>query len=295
MSSNTVISFDNNIIDKMLDFYKEFLVSPPRHTIFQAKKENCVITAYKSGKVMFQGKDIKSEVELWTKYSVIESDETIIQEDIIGSDEVGTGDFFGPVVVCAVYIRPGSYEKLYGLGITDSKNISDKKILKLVKSINKLVDYNIIMLDNEKFNALTKKGYNMNKIKAILHNQAIATLLEKLDKHPQKIVIDQFCTQEKFSEYLNNYYICSPELTFETKAESKYIAVAAASILARYTFLKAMAKLNKHYDNLILKGAGKKVNDNAELLVNRYGLNTLNRIAKINFKNYKDIQKKKNK
>lgn len=293
MSSNTVITFNNDIIDKMLDFYGEFLVSPPRHAVFQAKKENCVVTAYNSGKVMFQGKNIKNEIELWTKYQVTESDDIIIQEDIIGSDEVGTGDFFGPVVVCAVYVRPNTYEKLYRLGITDSKTISDNRIPKLVKEINNLVDYNIIMLDNIKFNALTKKGYNMNKIKAILHNQAIATLIEKIDKHPEKIVIDQFCTKEKFHDYLSNYYICTPDLTFETKAESKYMAVAAASILARYTFLKAMAKLNKKYNNLILKGAGKKVNENASLIVKKYGISTLNNIAKINFKNYKDLQKKK--
>lgn len=299
MSNYYVLQCDSNTINKMANFYKEYSSQNNANSVFIAKLDKCVITAYKSGKVLFQGKNSEQEYKIWSNEEFNSKDITKTNEkqttnksipnyrqgDTIGSDEVGTGDFFGPVVVCAVYLPENNINLMKQYGVDDSKKITDQKIIEIAPKIEQYVNYKIIMVDNKKYNQLTKKGYNMNKIKAILHNQAIHELLTKQNINPKQIVIDQFCTENKFKEYLTGINLCSNNLTFETKAESKYMAVAVASIFARYTFLKEMAKLNKKFDNLIVKGAGSNVDKNARIVVSKYGTDILDEIAKTNFKN----------
>ena len=52
----------------------------------------------------------------------------ISQLSMIGSDEVGTGDYFGPITVCAAYVRQDQIHLLKELGVQDSKNLNDEKI-----------------------------------------------------------------------------------------------------------------------------------------------------------------------
>ena len=51
--------------------------------------------------------------------------------DSIGSDEVGTGDYFGPIVVTASYVNKSDITFLEELGVKDSKKLTDKKIIKI--------------------------------------------------------------------------------------------------------------------------------------------------------------------
>ena len=59
----------------------------------------------------------------------------ISQLSIIGSDEVGTGDYFGPITVCATYVNSDQIGLLKELGVQDSKNLNDDKISAIAKQI----------------------------------------------------------------------------------------------------------------------------------------------------------------
>ena len=155
----------------------------------------------------------------------------------------------------------------------------------------KKIPYVTFTLSNSKFNELTKKGFNMNKIKAILHNKVLYELSNKEEGHYHKIIIDQFTSPRSYFTYLKQENITEKvtKITFLTKGESKHLSVAAASVISRYLFLKEIDKLSEKYNVNILKGASDKVDEVAKEIIHKYGKDELYKIAKINFKNTEKV------
>ncbi|MFN2364110.1 MAG: hypothetical protein ABR596_07420, partial [Halarsenatibacteraceae bacterium] len=85
-------------------------------------------------------------------------------EQLIGVDESGKGDYFGPLVIAGVYLDKAESEKLAGYGVADSKNLSDKKIKKLAVKIKKNCEHSVVIIKNPRYNQLHKKIGNLNKI-----------------------------------------------------------------------------------------------------------------------------------
>lgn len=206
----------------------------------------------------------------------------------IGSDEVGTGDFFGPIVVTAAYVKESDIAYLRELGVNDSKKIDDDYILKVVPQILKHIDYSQVSVNNDKYNKLIIDGNNMNAIKARLHNQALLNLKKR---HPEVhyIFIDQFCDEKLFYKYIQIDEHNISEVTFRMKGESAYPSVALASMIARYSFLQKIENINKKYKVHIPLGSGVKVDEFAKKYVKKYGMNELEKIVKKNFANYKRL------
>ena len=250
------------------------------------QNDDITITIYKSGKVVFQGQDAFFYAE-----SFIDKKDN----PQAGSDEVGTGDYFGPVIVVAAIIEKEDYPLLNKLQINDSKQLNDSKILEIGPTLINHFKHSILILDNHKYNEIHKK-FNMNAIKAKLHNQAYINLINKGYKLPKECVIDQFCERSLYYSYLEDEKEVFKDLIFETKAESKYKAVALASCIARYTFLKYMNELSKMYNFEFPLGAGEIVDIKAKEFINKYGYDKLEKVAKLHFKNTsyleEDIQEK---
>ena len=262
--SNVVLKKTNEDMIKMMDYYRPSLTSKtPPGGLFTAKTSNCTITAYKSGKVLFQGGGCEAEAGKWgiptspntsptskkTKTLSSSNLPTNIQElSIIGSDEVGTGDFFGPITVCAAYVRQDQLHLLKELGVQDSKNLNDDKISSIAKQIIQFLPYSLLILHNEKYNSMQQSGMSQGKLKALLHNQAIGNLLEKISpEKPELILIDQFAKPEVYYNYLKGQKNVQREnVYFSTKAESIHAAVAAASIIARHAFVQHFEKLEQN-------------------------------------------------
>ena len=79
----------------------------------------------------------------------------------------------------------------------------------------------------------------------------------------------------KYYEYIKYSKNIEKDITFETKAESKYPAVAVSSIIARYSFLVKMTALSKTIGKLIPKGAGENVDKFGKEFVEKYGKDKL--------------------
>lgn len=296
---NVVIRVDNETRDKMIEYYKDKRrEKTPPYAIFQAQEEDTIITLYNSNKAMFQGTSAYVDANMWK--SVIANDKE--DEDInkykdtnaIGSDEVGTGDYFGPIVVTATYVNKKDIPFLKNLKVQDSKKITDDIILKIAPEIIKKIKYKSIILSNEEYNEKYSKETNMNKIKAIMHNKALSSLKEEIEKEKQPIdyiIIDEFAKEKKYYEYLNNVPNVLKNITFITKAEDKNYAVAAASIISRYILLKEFDKMSDTYHIPIPKGSGHNVDTIGEEIVEKYGKEILNKIAKKNFSNTSRILK----
>ena len=289
MENNTTVSLtlDEEKIAKMKEFYKENIYpNKNEHVSTLIKLDHLTITIYNSNKVVFQGKDAEYESSIWE-----DNHEKIwkYQKEHIGSDEVGTGDYFGPVCVCASYVTSNDIEWLNSLGVNDSKTLTDEKIIKIAPELVKRIPYSQMSVDPAKYNSLIANGYNQGKIKAMLHNQVIHNLRSKLNKPKVTTIIDQFATESKYYEYIKYTKSIEKDITFEIKAESKYPAVAVSSIIARYSFLVKMTTLSKSIGKLIPKGAGEQVDKFGKEFVKKHGEEKLKEYAKWHFANTKKI------
>ena len=282
METYTLI-LDQNQIDQLLKTYPYTKNEKNPYLLAQIKLTNASINIYTSKKAVIQGENALKYYQLLN--NKIEESITLPQA---GSDEVGTGDFFGPICVCAVYIDEDIYSKIKNYHLDDSKKINDEYILKITPSLLKEVKYSLLILDNLKYNQMIKK-YNMNSLKAILHNKAYINLINKGVKLPKTTIIDQFCSKDLYFKYLLNQKEIVKTVQFQTKAESSYIAVATASIIARYAFLIKMQELSKTYNINFPKGAASQCEIAAKEFIKKYGKEKLAEICKLNFKNYERL------
>ena len=293
---NVVIKVDEETKQKMIDYYKDKIRDKKiPYAIFQAVEEDTVITLYESGKAMFQGISADVDASMWAMLQEKGKEDLKNEEDLynitsIGSDEVGTGDYFGPVVVCAAYVNIEDIKFLEELKVKDSKQITDDYIRKIAPTISKKIDYELLALSNKEYNEKYKTIKNINKIKAIMHNKVLYTLHQR-HSDCNKIIIDEFAKENSYFNYLKEVTNVERNLIFTPKAENKNMAVATAAILARFTFLEIMDKLSDKYHEPLLKGASSEVDKQAERLIEKYGKEVLDDIAKLHFINTERILK----
>lgn len=279
---NTIsLKLNKDDLNKLKTNLKEYIVSNNNEYIdTMIKVEDCTISIYTNDKVVFQGKDAFVYASGFIPKK---------ENDQAGSDEVGTGDYFGPVCVCACIVLKEDLDFLKQYQICDSKKLSDTKILELAPILMSKLKYSLLILDNEKYNHVQRSNH-MVQIKTKMHNQAYINLIHKGYKLPKACYVDQFVAKDTYFRYLADEKEVFHDLIFETKAEDKYISVACASIIARYAFIKSMEKLEKTYDMVFHKGAGTLVDEDAKKYVEKYGFNNLYKVAKLHFKNTEKIK-----
>lgn len=303
-----VYEVSENVKERMIKFYydKKRSKTPP-YAIFQADDADTNITLYTSNKVVFQGKNADIDARIWFDLEMslnnrdveaeiaktktkekekVKPDARFANASTIGSDEVGTGDYFGPIVVTASYVDKDQIKEIMNLGVRDSKKLSDDKIIKIAPQLIKLVPHTTFILDNKTYN---DKFTNMNMIKAILHNKVLTQMVKKYPD-AEYVVVDQFCMPKNYYEYIENVKEKCTDITFTTKGEDKCLSVAVSSVISRYVFLSEMRKIEEKYEIFIKKGAGADVDNQAAMLVQRYGFDVLHDIAKLNFKNTDKIK-----
>ena len=295
---NVVIKVDEETKKKMIEYYKDKVrEKTPPYAIFQAEEEDTIITLYESGKAMFQGTSAFVDANMWKAIKANDEEDIdttdYMNTNSVGSDEVGTGDYFGPIVVTSAYVKKDDIEFLQKLGCNDSKKITDDKIKKIAPEIIKKIKYKSIILKNEEYNEKYSKENNMNKIKAIMHNKVLFSILQEIDDKPDYIIVDEFAREKRYYSYLEEIPNVVKGITFITKAESKNLAVAAASIISRYIFLNEFDKICDEYHLPFVKGSGNEVDKIGQEAVEKYGKEILDKIAKKNFSNTSRILKTK--
>ncbi len=294
---NYNFQLDKSMLEKFVLYYKSFREeNSDSRILYSFKNDDFKIIIYNSYKVMFQGKNGFIEYKKWAELlglDIVEPiDETLyvnqyVNKKIIGSDEVGTGDFFGPVVVCAAYVTPNDLKQLEELNIRDSKNINDNQIIQMGKVLIEKVSHHILVLHPEKYNSLVYEGYNLNKIKAYLHNHAIKKVVNEHQNY-DFVILDEFCSPKNYFEYLKDEEIFR-NIQFHTKAETIHKAVAIASIIARYKFLMLMDELSKKIEITLPKGSGAPADAIGKVVYLKYGEEIFDSISKKNFKNFNRI------
>lgn len=211
-------------------------------------------------------------------------------EDQIGSDEVGTGDFCGPIIVVAALVTKKNLSLLQHLGIRDSKKISDKKIIRIGSYLvkNHLCEYSALTLNCSQYNRLIMKGFHMVSLKCWMHQTVLFNLHQRYPKISY-FCIDQFVNSNKYYDYIPKEKKIPYPIHFHIKGEQFFPSVALASVLARYSFLCYLQRWQKKYCTVIPRGSNSKVDTWAASFAKKYGITTLNKIIKQNFRNYQRV------
>lgn len=210
----------------------------------------------------------------------------------IGSDECGKGDYFGPLVVCAFWADQSMLPRLKKLGICDSKQLKDSQIVSISESLYREFcgRMNGIVLKPQRYNQIIAdmKGNqrNLNDLLAWQHLSAVQGILDT-GVQVEGILIDQFSKAKKASILIKKKNPGQNAIE-RTGAESD-LAVAAASILARYQFLKSIKEMKSRYKSDFPLGASSRVDQAARDFVKTHGPAKLADVAKLHFKNTQRI------
>ncbi|MFC3931902.1 ribonuclease HIII [Streptococcus dentapri] len=281
-----------SLTTKLADYQ---IANPNPYVDFAAKVQGVTILVYQSGKIVFQGKKAASLAGSfgWTgdedKTSENKTDQNLT---LIGSDEVGNGSYFGGLAVVASLVTPNEHVFLKNLGVADSKSLTDQKIQQIAPILEEKIPHKALLLTPKKYNEVVGEGktYNAVSVKVALHNQAIFLLLQEVEK-PDQIVIDAFTSPKNYQKYLKqetNQF--NDPLVLVEKAESKYLAVAVSSIIARNLFLDNLKKLGEDLGYKLPSGAGRLCDEVASQILAAYGMQGLDYCAKLHFANTQKAQ-----
>ena len=289
MASITLTPSENDIQAFVQKHEKALAPSKNPYIRYFFKLPQASVSVYTSGKVLLQGEAAESYASFFGyQVAQVTNGQNL---PLIGTDEVGNGSYFGGLAVVASFVTPDQHNFLRKLGVGDSKTLTDQKIRQLAPLLKEKIQHQALLLSPSKYNEVIGERYNAVSVKVALHNQAIFLLLQK-GVQPEKIVIDAFTSSQNYEKYLKNEANHFPNpITLEEKAESKYLAVAVSSIIARDLFLENLENLGKELGYQLPSGAGTASDKVASQILQAYGMKGLNFCAKLHFKNTEKAKK----
>ncbi|MFN0206225.1 MAG: ribonuclease HIII [Planctomycetota bacterium] len=252
---------------------------------YSYSKSGIVTTYYNSEKLVLQGSDLDIFVEQYLSDLNAHIKKTIPDDERIGSDEAGKGDYFGPLVVAAAFVAKSEIARLRKIGVTDSKQLSDETIARLAGALESSVPHSIIVMNPAEYNERHRAVGNVNKMLGELHGQAIINILPQTDC--RRVLTDQFGDISYVRAGLGQY-AKEIELKVAPRAE-EHVAVAAASILARNAFVEGIKKCSDDCGIDLPKGAGDPVEKIIPKVAAVLGRDNLKNIAKVHFKTTEKI------
>jgi ribonuclease HIII len=253
------------------------------HAHFQARGEGVVVNAYRSGKVVVQG---KGETAFLAARGLAKAPAPFLTEPVAGSDESGKGDYFGPLVVSAVVVDPSQEAALAEAGVRDSKRIGDLATHRAAAAIRQLCPHAVCTLMPPEYNEHHERDKNVALFLAQKHAEAIAAAVGDAAACA-RVVIDQFTFADRLEAALEKHGVKLP-VEIRPRAEDNP-AVAAASVLARSEFLLGLRDLGTEYGVELPKGAGVNVEAVGRRFFQDYGMDALRSVAKIHFKTTKRV------
>ena len=165
--------------------------------------------------------------------------------NVVAIDEAGRGPVIGPMVLCGVMMDEKDQFKLKILGVKDSKLLSPAQRIKVFDLLKNDIKYKAIVVSPEEIdNALFSENTNLNWLEAdksveiMNHFNAERAILDCPSNNKENYV-------GYIRERLKNKDM---EIKAEFKADRKYLAVGAASIIAKVIRDKEIDKLKKKYN-----------------------------------------------
>jgi ribonuclease HIII len=287
------------ILPEKFEQFKDFLAKNAfsfeerPHQYFLARKEGLVVNLYNNGKIVIAGTDDNERTNVAAFLDTLQAEQhkknnkeyapIAVSGIRIGTDEVGKGDYFGPLVIAGVLADEAQILKMESLGIKDSKSLSDTTVQNFAGQIKKIVgqkQFSIIVISPIKYNLLISKMKNLNRLLGWGHARAIENILIHHNKC-QTAISDQFGDQSFIENALMK--LGKKIQLIQTPKAEREMTVAAASILARSESLHRMNEMSQSYGFEFPRGATDVIST-AEIFVDKFGYKALLNVAKIHFK-----------
>lgn len=254
---------------------------------FSARIPGVIINAYRSGKVVVQGRESGDAGERWLgglgTGAARAAAAGLPGPPLIGTDETGKGDYFGPLVAAGVAVRDADDEAVLArLEVRDCKGMADSAVLFASAAIRKVLPHAIAMLLPPAYNRAHARVPNVNNLLADLHAEVIADLRRQCPK-VDRVLVDKFASDAVMKKALADHDV-EVKLHQAPRAEASP-AVAAASVLARAEFLIGLEKLGTEAGETLPKGgANPTIYEVGGRILSLEGREGLMRVAKVHFK-----------
>lgn len=161
---------------------------------------------------------------------------------ICGVDEAGKGAVLGPMVIAGVMVNNEGV--LSGLGIKDSKLLTHRQREGLYDTIMSLAEVRKISIDACRIDECRKK-LTMNDITARGHAAVINAL------SPSVAYVDACdVNAERYGNTIKGLLRRDCRIISEHKAETKFLPVAAASIVAKVERDRTMEQLSEEFGEI---------------------------------------------
>jgi ribonuclease HIII len=204
------------------------------------------------------------------------------ERTLVGSDEAGKGDFFGPLVVVALRADPRERAELARAGVADSKTLSDARVAVLAPALEQRYTCAAEVLAPADYNREHARCGSLNPLLAELHARAI----RRIAVPGALVLVDTFAHESLVASRLAGRDV---ELHQHVRAEREP-GVAAASVIARHLFLEGLRQLSEESAVQLHKGAGEPTDRSAREFVKLHGREALGNVAKLHFKNTAKIR-----
>ena len=159
---------------------------------------------------------------------------------ICGVDDAGRGSMIGPMVIAGISIEKKDINKLRKLGVRDSKKLTPKKRELLYKEIIKIVDdYHVIRIPPKTIDRYVFE-HNLNHLEAKKMAEVITNL------KPQLSYVDSCdVNASRFGREISDFAGKSKVRSYHY-ADSRFVVVSAASIIAKVSRDRSITRLNKN-------------------------------------------------
>jgi ribonuclease HIII len=250
-----------------------------QYELFRIKDGPIFIVAYKTGKLVHNDSDETKRL----------LDQIMAQEEefdyVVGTDETGKGEWYGPLVIVGVALTPKEIVALRKMGIQDSKSLSKDRIRELGKYIRMsslIFDSRVLKPQsyNKMYEDFKKEGKNLNDILAWAHTAIINDILQKIAFNKAKVVIDKFDIKATDLR-LGKVKKMGVQVIQKSRGESE-TPVAAASIVAKLLYEDEVDFLNKKYGVDLRRSQPEDI-----------AKDVLEQVSKTHFKNVNEVLKKK--
>lgn len=168
---------------------------------------------------------------------------------IAGIDEAGRGSILGPLVVAGISASPSAIDELIKLGVKDSKQLSASERQRLYPRILKLcTNVKTEVLPPSEVDKFVKRRIKFKTLN-YLEAKAIASILSDLNAEVSYV---DSCDIDprRFARTILDLMGVKRRLVVSHKADQIYTVVSAASIIAKVSRDRYIAKLSKEYGEI---------------------------------------------
>jgi len=168
---------------------------------------------------------------------------------VLGIDDSGRGPVAGPMILAGVLLNKEDEKQLKKFGVTDSKQLTQKRREFLEVEIKKVaLGFHVVKVSPTEIDDSLNSGTNLNEVEAL----ACAKIINKLNNGKDKIKVYVDCPSTSIAKWSDSLKqkittLSNLEVSCEHKADKNHVSVSAASILAKCEREREMAKLRKKY------------------------------------------------